>query len=237
MTGESAVRRDEETRIRRVYEARRGLESRYSWLRPGHQLIMQSAERGLLAALRRAGIASLRDARVLEIGCGTGYWLRALVQWGAQPNAVAGIDLLADRLTQARGACAPSVMLAGASATALPFPEATFDVVMQVTMMTSVLSPDVRRGVAAEMLRVLRPAGVVLWYDFFVNNPRNPDVRGIGRAEIASLFPGCRVRMRRVTLAPPLSRLVAPLGALPAALLGAIPLLRTHYAGTVTRAC
>jgi hypothetical protein len=55
------------------------------------------------------------------------------------------------------------------------------------------------------MLRVLRPGGRILWYDFFRNNPTNPNVRGVGAAEIRALFPGRRIELRRVTLAPPLA--------------------------------
>jgi hypothetical protein len=28
------------------------------------------------------------------------------------------------------------------------------------------------------MLRILKPEGMVLWYDYHMNNPGNPDVRG-----------------------------------------------------------
>jgi hypothetical protein len=67
----------------------------------------------------------------------------------------------------------------------------------------------------------------VLWYDFTVN-PTNRRTRGIGVREAAALFAGCPIRMRRVTLAPPLARLVAPRSWLAAAMLEAIPPLRSH---------
>ena len=40
-----------------------------------------------------------------------------------------------------------------------------------------------KQKVAAEMLRVVKPQGLILWYDFRYNNPRNSNVRGIGAAE------------------------------------------------------
>lgn len=234
MTVERERVRREEERIRRAYDARREA-ARYSWLSPGHQLIVQGAERGLLRALARAGMASLGEARVLEVGCGTGQWLRAFVQWGACPARVTGIDLQAGRLREARARCAGEVGLAAASGTSLPFGDATFDVLLQSTVFTSILDPAVRAAVAGEMLRVLRPRGVVLWYDFRIGNPRNPDVRGVTRREIRRLFPGCRVDLRRVTLAPPLARALAPrLGPL-AVLLSTIPPLCTHLVGTIER--
>ena len=33
--------------------------------------------------------------------CGTGYWLRELLKWGARPENVVGMDLLASRLGEA----------------------------------------------------------------------------------------------------------------------------------------
>ena len=115
----------------------------------------------------------------------------------------------------------------------LPVGDKTFDVVMQVTMFTSILDPALRRQVAAEMQRVLAPGGCILWYDFFLDNPRNADVRGVGRKELRSLFPGSHLSLRRVTLAPPLGRAVAPRSVLLARALEAVPLLRSHYAGVI----
>lgn len=231
---ERATTRDEEERIRKAY-ALRDRDARYSWLNPGQQLIVQGAERGLLAALRRAGLDSLHDRDVLEVGCGSGHWLRAMVQWGVPPERLAGVDILPDRLAAARARCASTVRLALGSATALPFDDASFDVVLQSTVFTSILDGDVRSRAASEMLRVLRADGVILWYDFFVDNPRNRDVRGVRKSEIRRLFPGCRIDLRRITLAPPLARRIAPRSWLAAAILSAVPFLCTHYVGIIRR--
>jgi len=226
--------RTEEQRIRRVYAARTDT-AKYSWFSSGQQLILHGAARALLDALGRAGMSRLGDARVLEIGCGSGHWLRELVQWGVRPDRLVGIDLITERLGDARARCAPGLGLAAASAAALPFADGLFDIVLQSTVLTSVLDATVRERIAAEMMRVLRPGGVVLWYDFLVDNPRNPDVRGVDRRELLRLYPGCELDMRRVTLAPPIARLLAPRMWTLAALLSAMPFMCTHYAGTVRR--
>lgn len=228
----TAAVREEEARIRRAY-ARRARDNRYSWLNRGHQLIVQGAERGLLDAMRRAGVDSLAERAVLEVGCGSGQWLRALAQWGAQPSRVAGIDMLHDRVGVARKLCANDVMLLVGSAATLPFGDATFDIVLQSTVFTSILDAELRRRAASEMLRVVRPDGLILWYDFFVDNPRNPDVRAVRKGELRELFPGCTLELRRVTLAPPLARSIAPYSWVAAAILSAVPLLCTHYVGTI----
>jgi ubiquinone/menaquinone biosynthesis C-methylase UbiE len=232
VTDASAQR--EEQRIRSVYAARTDT-AKYSWFSSGQQLILQGAARALLDALRRAGVSRLDDVRVLEIGCGSGHWLRELVQWGVRPDHVVGIDLISERLGDARARCAPSVRLAAASAAALPFADGTFDVVLQSTVLTSVLDAAVRERIAGEMMRVLGPRGLVLWYDFLVDNPRNRDVRGVDRRELSRLYPGWKLDVRRVTLAPPVARFLAPRMWTLAAVLSAVPFLCTHFAGTLRR--
>jgi ubiquinone/menaquinone biosynthesis C-methylase UbiE len=232
VTDASAQR--EEQRIRSVYAGRTDT-AKYSWFSSGQQLILQGAARALLDALRRAGVSRLDDVRVLEIGCGSGHWLRELVQWGVRPDHVVGIDLISERLGDARARCAPGVRLATASAAALPFADGTFDVVLQSTVLTSVLDAAVRERIAGEMMRVLRLRGLVLWYDFLVDNPRNRDVRGVDRRELSRLYPGWELDVRRVTLAPPVARFLAPRMWTLAAVLSAVPFLCTHFAGTLRR--
>ncbi len=105
----------------------------------------------------------------------------------------------------------------------------------QFVVFSSILDSDVRKAVAAEMLRVLRPGGLVLWYDFHRDNPRNPDVTGIRKSEVERLFPGCSIELRPATVAPPLARSVG--ARLPWALgvLGAMSWLKTHHVGIIVK--
>jgi len=68
----------------------------------------------------------------------------------------------------------------------------------------------------------------VLWYDFTVDNPRNPDVRGVPLARLRALFPQGQLRQRRVTLAPPLARAVTKVHPALYTVFNALPWLRTH---------
>jgi hypothetical protein len=83
------------------------------------------------------------------------------------------------------------------------------------------------------MLRVVKPTGRILWYDYHVNNRRNADVRRVTRNEIAHLFAGCSVHLKRLTLAAPLARLVAPRSTAMYRVLNSVPFLRTHYLGVI----
>jgi ubiquinone/menaquinone biosynthesis C-methylase UbiE len=224
----------EEARIRLAY-ARRQTDPRYSWFSRSHLLFMQERERYALAALKREGLLSLESKRILEIGCGTGHWLREFVKWGALPEHITGVDLLPDKVATARKLCPEQVAILCGNATRLALPDEAFDLVFQSTVFTSMLDADMKRQVASEMRRVVKRDGLILWYDFFADNPWNAEVRGIRKREIHQLFPDCRVELRRITLAPPLLRFLAPYSWLACYVLGRIPWLCTHYLGIIHR--
>jgi ubiquinone/menaquinone biosynthesis C-methylase UbiE len=224
----------EANRIRSVYPLRGGHE-RYSWFDAAHLYAMQEVEGEILAALQRHRFAPIDEQRVLEVGCGAGVWLRQFVKWGAAPDRLAGIDLLEQRIEQGRRLCPREIRLESGNAAALPFEDGAFDVVLQSLVFTSVTDAVVRAQMAAEMIRVTRPGGLILWYDYHVDNPRNPDVKRVSASELRRLFRGCTVDLRRVTLAPPLARLVAPRSRGLYRLLAAVPLLRTHYFAAIRR--
>lgn len=226
----------EEARIRQAYAQREQnlSDRRASWTHPGHAYASQERERRVLAALRRLGVR-LAEARVLEVGCGTGAWIREFVKWGVPPEQVWAVDLLPDSLDRARRLSAAGVNLRCCSAASLPFDDSSFDLVLQATMFSSILDPTVRRLVAAEMLRVASQNGVILWYDFHVNNPWNASVRGIGRAELRELFPGCQIELHPITLLPPLARRIAPWSHALWLFLTSMPWLCTHYLGVIRR--
>lgn len=226
--------RREEQRIRDAYAAW-APGNRYAWSEPGHVFLMHGVERALVRCLAGAGAFPLGERRVLEVGCGSGQWLREFCKWGARPERVIGIDLLAGRLAIGRDTSPPELGLVRASAARLPFHTGTFDISCQLTAFTSMLDPALRCHAAAEMLRVTRPDGFIIWYDFAAASPRNRAVRPVGRRELHRLFPDCRLRVWRVTLAPPIGRWLAARSWLLATLASTIPLLRTHLLAVIRR--
>ncbi len=225
---------NEETNIRNKYARRPASDSRYSLLNPGHLFLTQDRERRVLDLLRTLD-RPLKDLRILEIGSGDGFWLREFVKWGAKPENVTGLELLPERVSTSRRLCAPLVLTLQGSGAAIPFPVDSFDIVLQSTVFTSIQDAELRSKVANEMTRVLRPDGFILWYDFFVNNPANPDVTAVGSKEIRSLFRGCRVDLKRITLAPPITRRLAPLSWAGCQILSTVPALCAFYLGTIRR--
>jgi ubiquinone/menaquinone biosynthesis C-methylase UbiE len=192
-------------------------------------------ERQVLPLLDRHGLLPLSGKKILDVGCGTGKWLRDLIGWGADTENLFGVELLQASAARARRLCPPSVTIEWGNAADLRFPSGSFDIVLQSMVFTSVLDPQMRQTMAAEMLRVLRPEGIILWYDLCFGNIRSSYVQPVSRAEIRQLFPDCIVELRRVRLAPSLTRLVAPRSPAAYSILSRIPPLCTHYLGAVRR--
>ena len=224
-TASTLAMEGERERVRGIYERSKeagtplDFFALYSW---------QERQLHLLKFFRSLGLTSLRDLRILDVGCGAGGTLRRLLDFGAEPENCFGIDLVPKHVEVARRVH-PNFTFVEGSAAHLPFPDEEFDLVHQATVFTSVLDPKIEQAIASEILRTLRPGGHMIWYDFAYSNPRNPDVRGIGRNEIRELFPGCQVEFHRLTLAPPIARPAARVSPLLCRLLWAVPLLRTHY--------
>ena len=193
--------------------------------------MMQEQERKTLDLLKKHGREELQKQRILEVGCGTGGILRRFLRWGARPENLVGVDLVQENVDQARRLSPGTVSLLCGNAADLPFPDASFDLVIQATVFSSILDSSLKQRISREMLRVLKADGAILWFDFFLNNPRNRDVRGIGRKEIRNLFPNCHLSLHRANPAPPLLRLLAPKSWLLCEVLARLAFLDTHYLG------
>jgi SAM-dependent methyltransferase len=94
-------------------------------------------------------------ARVLEIGTGTGTLLNALRSRGAVAE---GVELRQDLIDQAHRFFGP-LPIQRVAGIALPFPDATFDVVVSFDVFEHIRDSD---GHLDEVHRVLRPRGVYL---------------------------------------------------------------------------
>ncbi len=185
--------------------------------------------------LGRHGIFPPRGRKIADIGCGTGNWLLKFVEWGANPEDLFGIDLSSARVEQARQQL-PLAQLNTGNAATLPLEDRSVDLACQFLAFSSVLDGSMKQSMATEMLRVVREGGAILWYDLRIGNPVNSAVKGIGLSELRRLFPGCRLDVERVTLAPPIARAVVPHSQKLATMLRKIPALRTHYLALIGKA-
>jgi SAM-dependent methyltransferase len=203
----------------------------YSAFNRANLFAIQSRQRVTLDALRAHGIRSFSGLRIFEMGCGSGGVLREYRWLGADAANLFGIDLLPDRLRGARQSL-PAAGLTNANGQFLPFPAASFDLVLQYTAISSILDTVLRREICAELLRVTRPGGLILSYDFWLN-PTNKQTLGLRPTEIRQSFPGCAIRFHKITLAPPIARRLVPRSWPLALLLESLGLFNSHYLAAI----
>ncbi len=220
----------EQERINHVYHQWHGggALARYAWHRP--EIVSQQAARAraLARLLTRTLGPDLSTVRVLDVGCGSGGFLRQLIDWGATPSQLTGTELQQDRLDHARLHTAPGVRWHLGELETIP--DNSVDLVSAHTVFSSVLDEDMRRMLAAEMWRVLKPGGWTMIFDFRYSNPRNTNVRKVTDVELLRLWPTDERHYRTLVLAPPLSRALSRLPwLLPELLSACVPLLRSHF--------
>jgi len=110
-------------------------------------------------AFRRAlSMASIPPgAQVLDVGCGTGRWVRRYEEFGFHAT---GVDAAASMLRIARelGTTAPLVV---GEAYRLPFLNARFDLVSDITVVQHIPA-SLQPQALSEMMRVIRPGGCLI---------------------------------------------------------------------------
>jgi ubiquinone/menaquinone biosynthesis C-methylase UbiE len=97
--------------------------------------------------------------RMLDVGCGTGALLRELVVRVPYGESYVGVDPLPDAVSKARRMSDPRIAFVRAAAGALPFPAASFDLVVTTASLPHWSDPAA--GVA-ELGRVLRANGRIV---------------------------------------------------------------------------
>lgn len=121
-------------------------------------------------------------ARGLDLGCGQGWYLGALLESGFRMH---GIDFSAGQLNKAAlnaraavlatdrdtAATALPARLCQADARALPFPDDSFDFVYSINAVHHLPSRAAQERAIRETVRVLRPGGVFILHEINTQNP------------------------------------------------------------------
>lgn len=231
---ERPVGREEEAeepeRVRLRYERRKAAISMsiYNPLNPSVYMGQQEKERALIRWIREADLAPVEDRRLLEIGCGSGGNLLQLMKLGFLPKNLTANELLEDRAELAGTLLPSAIRIIKGNALDLDLPEESFDIVLQSTVFSSILDDKFRGRLAEKMWSLVKPGGGVLWYDFIYDNPKNSDVRGVPIRSIRELFPAGEFIFWRITLAPPISRMVTKIHPCLYTVFNSVFFVRTH---------
>jgi arsenite methyltransferase len=139
----------------------------------------------LVAALALSG-----NERVLDAGCGLGLALIGCAKKLTTGRAI-GIDLWAAKdlsnnnpdATRANAAAegvADRVAVETGDITRLPFPDASFDVVVSMTVIHNIPSRDARDRALLELVRVLKPGGRIAIFDLLHASRYTEVLQGAG---------------------------------------------------------
>ena len=140
---------------------------------PGHEFLARLGKTRLRPGGREATewllghVDFTADTRVLEVACNMGTTMVALAE--AHGCRITGLDMNPAALEKARANIAAHglndvIDVVEGNALALPFPDATFDVVINEAMLT-MLPRENKAKAIAEYFRVLKPGGVLLTHD------------------------------------------------------------------------
>jgi len=197
----------------------------------GNACIRAEHNAAVLDLLARGGVR-LGAARFLDVGCGSGGTLGWLAQCGARQDRLYGVDLREDQIALAR-AQYPRMQWLCADARRLPFADQFFDVIVCSVVFSSILDEGVARAAAAELRRLVRSTGMIVWSEPRYRNPWNPHVRGYTGSDIQRLFPGCRIDLRTITVLPALARRLGRFSRVLYPMLARLPFLRVKYLGAI----
>lgn len=117
-----------------------------------NQLIDGLQFRAVRRALALAAIP--RGARLLDVGCGTGRWVR---RYGELGFSAVGLDATIGMLQIARGHGTRAALITGL-AQSLPFSDAAFDCLSDITVVQHI-PYELQSKALQEMVRVIKPGG------------------------------------------------------------------------------
>jgi ubiquinone/menaquinone biosynthesis C-methylase UbiE len=200
---ESASERGESKRLNGVYSgyASNRRKSRFwSPENPGNAAIRAALLERVLATAEdklRAG------GEILDIGCGSGWWLEIFRNQGVEPRRLHGIDAIERQIHKARARLPASDLRVG-DIRELPYANECFAFVLFVSVLSDLQTQADVELALQEAVRVLASGGLMICYEPRMPNPFNRNVRRIPKRNFDRVL-GKRWNGTALTVLPPLS--------------------------------
>jgi ubiquinone/menaquinone biosynthesis C-methylase UbiE len=222
----SASESDESKRLNEVYagysDDRRKSEA-WALDNPGNAAIRAALLKRVLSASRDR----LRtQAEILDMGCGSGWWLDVFRAQGVDAARLHGIDAIDERIEIAREVLPESDLQVG-DIRRVPYADEYFSVVLIVSVLSDLRTQADVEVTLREAVRVLARGGILLCYEPRLPNPFNREVRRISKRMLDRGL-GPDWRGSALTVLPPLSYRLGPLAPRLYPLLAKIPPLLSH---------
>lgn len=190
---------NEYERSRSQYEARDAVGGQSEFWRLSNPVVvhlMQERERAVLHGITRMKI-QLSQANILDVGCGTGSEFASLLRWGAKREQLHGVELSPHRAEVAAQLGLADVLLVDGEK--LPYKDSSFDIVIQNVVFSSIIDESARVSLADEIFRVLKPGGLIIWYDATNSRSRDPNFRDVPKIAVEKLFPEISWNWQKLT--------------------------------------
>lgn len=225
-------------RLRQMYDPAHeanvlGINSAWHPRSPVSMYYRHAQERAIVRLLNHLEL-DLRPLTILDFGCGIGVEMRYMISMGASAGKLYAFDLMAHRVRAAQAQAPHAVNLMVANGEVVPLRDQTFDLIYQFVVFSSIFDAGVRAAAAGEIVRLLKPGGILLWYDTRLG------VRGSGFTlelpELGRLFPGMLLRYTTRLHAMRLSSVIRHSWSL-AAIWDRLPFIpRTHLLAVLQKA-
>ncbi len=168
-------------------------------------------EMSIINAVRSLHINPI-STRVLDIGCGNGGSLLNFLRLGFNPSQLCGIDILEDRILDAKNIL-PGITWICGDASHMEFENNSFDIVFSPTMFVQITDDTLAEKIANEMLRVTKTKGNILLADWRYSWPNDKKHKALSKSRLSELFRvGSMTGINGVykgMLIPPIGRLLS----------------------------
>ena len=164
---------------------------------------------------------------ILDFGCGEGFIMEQLINWGADQNQLTGVDISEKRIKKAKSRFKSLRFLHVNDK--IPFSDDKFTLIVISTVFSSIIGNSNRVFWAQEIDRVLKKGGAIIFYDMRVNNPFNSKTKKISKNELKHLFKNYNIKTKSLTVLPQLSRITSFISPKIYPLLTKLNFLHTHH--------